>query len=212
MYLVPYLLKASSLTQDFILDADAKIGSIQLNLCFVNDPSGTFTMTLKQGSDTIEAVSLTMTEIISGAEWTANQHHHGHLNFQLTVPRNLKEGVTYTIELSSSGYTYNGSAYIAWIQDHENTTFPNGMGIYLWKYEGDDMKILNFFDGYTSASTPVQEESDFSIDLDGFLYWRATPDIDANGDFRFRVNSGVMEIQKYDSSAWATVENFELGA
>jgi len=110
----------STLSQEFTIIKRREIIAIRPKLLFVDDPAGEFIITLKQGATTLGSASLTMTEILDGTGWVANRYHYGFLRFQFAAPIILNRGLTYTIELSSSGYTYSSSSYLGWIQEYYN--------------------------------------------------------------------------------------------
>lgn len=127
----------STLTQDFVLADDSLVGlklkAIRPLLYFHNDPSGTFTLTLKQGVSTVDSKSLTMAEILTDAGFSSNEFHWGVFNFEFDKYNKIKRGITYTMELSSSGYTFADSSYLGWIKPHEDfiNTFTGSGGSFL---------------------------------------------------------------------------------
>lgn len=114
-------LKASTLEQELTVNKRSVLRAIRPNLYFHNDPAGTYTIKIKNGSTELASKSLTMAEIISGASWTTGQYHHGVITFDLSGSEIvLNKGVTYTIELSASGYSFSESSYVGWIKEYEN--------------------------------------------------------------------------------------------
>jgi hypothetical protein len=111
-----------TLEQDIIYINRQEVYAIRPYLYFHNDPSGTFTISLKYGSTILGSTSLTMNEILTNANWTAGQYHHAFIRFSFDNPVVLNPHITYTIELSQSGYTYSGTSYLGWIKEYENTT------------------------------------------------------------------------------------------
>ncbi len=114
----------TTLAQDFQLLDDTLTGmrvkAIRPLLYLHNDPPGTFTITLKQGVSTIDSKSLTIAEILANADFSANQYHWGIFNFEFDKYNKIKRGLTYTIELSASGYSFAENAYLAWIKPFED--------------------------------------------------------------------------------------------
>lgn len=83
------------------------------------DPSGTFTMTVKDADgNTVASKAQTVSAIKTAASLT-NSYFHGWVKFELSSEVILYPGRSYTIELSSSGYTYSDSAYFGWGIEHE---------------------------------------------------------------------------------------------
>ena len=109
-----------TLYQDFTVKVNTIVDSIRLNLYMHNSPSGTFTVNLKEDATTIATKAYTAAEIETLAGFTANQYHHGYFTFEFDSHYPIKRNTTYRIELTSSGYSFSESAYIAWIRPHEN--------------------------------------------------------------------------------------------
>ena len=85
-----------------------------------NSPAGTFTIKLKDGATVLGSKDFTSSEIKSDMATSDNYIHlWKRIIFDDTVHLRAK---TYTIELSSSGYTYSDSSYLAMIREHENET------------------------------------------------------------------------------------------
>jgi hypothetical protein len=82
-------------------------------------PSGTFSFTVKnENDDTVFNKTFTAADLKTALNTTNNYFHTFH-PLVSTNPVQLGEG-SYSATLSSSGYTYSSSSYIAWIQQHEN--------------------------------------------------------------------------------------------
>jgi hypothetical protein len=134
----------TTLTQEFTLDSRKQVVAIRPNLLFFNDPAGTYTVTVKDGSTVIGSASLSMSEILTGTGWTASQYHHGVILFQFSSPLILNKDITYSIELSAAGYTFSESTYVGWIKSYENkiNTFnitvdsdhENPLDYQMWSY------------------------------------------------------------------------------
>lgn len=87
-------------------------------LYIYNSPSGTFTFQLIKSSVVIFSQSFTVADIKTSLGTTNNYMHC----FYPIIPSSLvqmAEG-TYTVKISSSGYTASNSSYIGWIKQHEN--------------------------------------------------------------------------------------------
>jgi len=106
------LSQSITLTQDRIYH----IGGIKINLFMYNSPSGTFTLSLKQGATTLVSETFTSAELKSDLS-TSDDYLYLYKAFSLNA--RLKKG-TYTLEISSSGYTYSSSSFLGWIKSHEN--------------------------------------------------------------------------------------------
>lgn len=131
----------TTLYQDFSFKLNKSVKAIRPNLYLHNSPSGTFTVSLKEGATTLASKSYTMAQIESLAGFTANQYHHGYFTFEFDDYINLKNNKTYRIELSAAAYTFSESAYIGWIRPHENlynnatseiNAYDNAFGFQLW--------------------------------------------------------------------------------
>ena len=135
----------TTLEQEFTVVTRREVLTVRPNLMFYNDPAGTFTMTIKQGSTTIIAKSLTMTEILTGTSWTANQYHYGVINFEFATPVALLVDTTYTAVLSSSGYVFSESSYLGWVKSYTNhlntvagatsSDLENPFDVEIWDYK-----------------------------------------------------------------------------
>jgi hypothetical protein len=84
-----------------------------------NAPAGTFTLTVKNSDDeTLVSQDFDSTEIKSDLS-TSNNYAHVWKRLVFDNPFQLSKG-TYTLVLSSSGYTFSESNYIGWIREFEN--------------------------------------------------------------------------------------------
>lgn len=132
----------STLSQSFTLSLNQRshIYAIKPNIYMHNAPSGTFTFTIKSGGDSLGSVSFTSSDIKTDLS-TSNNYAHIRKGLIFSNPIALKNG-SYTLELSSSGYTYSSGSFIGWIKDYENifidvtgsatTDFDNGQTFYLY--------------------------------------------------------------------------------
>ena len=112
-------------------------------------PSGSLTLSLKDGNGTIKSKTLTTAEIEANSDdITGSNYFHGFINFEFDEQLTLNRGV-YTVELSYSD-TFDGLAYFGWIHEYENETndreylisSPNTMqkaqlGLQIWSYKKD---------------------------------------------------------------------------
>ena len=110
----------TTLGQDFTISLNRvyQMAGVSIGLVLFNDPAGTFTVSIKSGSATLESKSFTAAQVISALEST-DGYMWGRVSLEFDQPLKLRKG-TYTIELSSSGYTFGESAYLGWIRPHEN--------------------------------------------------------------------------------------------
>lgn len=118
----------TTLTQTITLSYDRiyHVAGIKIKLLMYNAPSGTFTLSIKQGATTLSTATFTSADIKTDLSTTDNYAHlYKALNFSLP----LKKG-SYDLVLSSAGYTYSASSFLGWIKSHENvfiekTTTPD---------------------------------------------------------------------------------------
>jgi hypothetical protein len=93
------------------------IAAIRPYVYMHNNPAGTFTYKLKSGATELWQSSFTSVAIKTALN-AANNYAHIKLNL-ISDYLKLSPG-SYTVELSSSGYTYNDSSYMGWIKPHED--------------------------------------------------------------------------------------------
>jgi len=112
----------TTLEQPFSIYLDRRItvAGLRPKIYMHNSPSGTFTFTLKRSGVTIASDSFTSTEIKSDLG-TSDNYIHIWKFLDLSNVIHLGRG-DYTLELSSSGYTYSDSSYLGWVKEHENLT------------------------------------------------------------------------------------------
>jgi hypothetical protein len=99
-------------------------------LLLYNDPPGTFTLTLKDGSDTLDSKDFTVAELKAGAGFNDNEYHKGF--FKIDLNAILHHDRTYTLELTSSGYSFSGTSYLGWIKEFERST--NSFSDSIWTF------------------------------------------------------------------------------
>lgn len=97
----------------------------------VGSPSGTFTIQIEGINGTILSKSFTSSDIKTSLD-TTNNNAHVFYPVINDNPCQIERG-TYTITLSSSGYTQTSSSYIGWIQQFEDiqnvlSYTPSGIG------------------------------------------------------------------------------------
>ncbi len=120
-------LKAITLTQTFTVTKRAGIlvERIRLHLCKYLAPTGTFTLTIKDGEgNTVATSAQTLDQMVmADATIGSEDYYHGHVSFTFTRYPNLKPG-DYTLELSSSGYTYAEDEFIGWCKAWDDASAP----------------------------------------------------------------------------------------
>lgn len=120
MELVVEELVSTNLEQEIRLERSSRyhVGAISPYIYMHNAPSGTFTITLKRGVETIFAKSFTCADIKT-ALGTLNNYAHVFYPIIPDAPVQLESDL-YTVVLSSSGYTMNASSFLGWIRQHED--------------------------------------------------------------------------------------------
>lgn len=114
-------LKSVALEQNIVVEERISLKTIRLNLIKALSPAGTLILKVKDESGTIIEGTLTSAQIETQAsEITALNYFHGFIDFGLE-DFVLNPG-NYTVELSSSGYTYSDSSYYGWVKEFENRT------------------------------------------------------------------------------------------
>lgn len=110
----------TTLTESITLTYDKiyHIGGIKPKLMVYNMPAGTFTLSIKQGVTTLASADFTSTQL-QAQLGTVNNYFWLNTAISFTELVALKKG-TYDLEISSSGYTYSPTAFIAWVRSHEN--------------------------------------------------------------------------------------------
>ena len=110
----------TTLSQDFTINLNRRysIEGIRPYIYMHNAPAGTFTLSVKDGVTTLASQTFDSAEIKSDLS-TADNYAHVWKRLVFDNPFQLSLG-TYTLELSSAGYTFAESAYIGWIREFEN--------------------------------------------------------------------------------------------
>lgn len=141
-YLVVEEYRTDALSQYFTLSERVQLRAIRPLLYFHNDPTATITLTIKNGATEIASVTQTYSEIEASAGWSSGQYHYGVVKFGFTDDVDLQRGVTYTMEISASSYTFSESSYFGWVKPHEDlinyfsdeieSDFENPFGYEIW--------------------------------------------------------------------------------
>ncbi len=108
-------LKDQTLTQVIAVHRKFQLSRIRLHLCKYLSPAGTFTLTLKDSEENvITSKSMTLAEMQAAAtDDMQASYYHGYVSFVFPKQPILKPD-TYTLELSTSGYTYAEGEFIGW--------------------------------------------------------------------------------------------------
>lgn len=160
-------LRETPLIQDFTIPIDSyrlNLFAIRPLLMLYNDPVGTFTLTLKANGNILIATDFDIDYLKSNADFLDNQYHYGF--FKIPMQAVLYPYINYRLELSSSGYTFDGSSYLSWLKEFEDitNTFTDEtiwsyrekpFGYQLWSQKMS--RVLNFNDTFSSATLPIVE-------------------------------------------------------
>ncbi len=110
----------STLSQELIVTDEKRIivNSIRPYLYMHNAPAGTFTLTLNDETGALVSKSFTSAEIKSDMETTDN---YGYIYKTLIFDEKIQlTKKNYTLELSSSGYSFQMHSFLGWIREHDN--------------------------------------------------------------------------------------------
>lgn len=110
----------TTLTQTFTLTLNKRynIGGIRPYIYMHNSPSGTFTLKIKSGANTLASKDFTSAEIKTDMS-TSDNYVHIWKGLLFDTPIQLVKG-SYILELSSSGYSYSASSFLGWVKEYEN--------------------------------------------------------------------------------------------
>jgi len=108
----------TTLTQSVNLNYDRvyHVAGLKIKLLMYNNPTGTFTLSLKTGATTLASASFTSADIKTDLSTTDN---YAHLYKALSFSLPLKKG-SYDLVLSSSGYTFSDSSFLGWCKSYTN--------------------------------------------------------------------------------------------
>ena len=133
----------SSLTHIASTNYRMVIGAVRPYLYKHLSPSGTFTISIIQNSVTLGSKSLTSTEIESlYTDITNINYAHGPIKFEFDNPIVVNRGA-FSIQLSSSGYSFSENAYFGWTRKHEgfvniftdpNLITSNPLSVEVWTW------------------------------------------------------------------------------
>jgi hypothetical protein len=209
MYLVVNDL-ITSIEQQITTVQPHDIGAIRLYLLKELSPTGSLTLSILKGSDVIFTEEKTIASIIAASDlMTETNYFHGFLTWELSA--RLERETTYTIKLEGTdGYTSGISWVKEYINPTNNSTFDSFLtaphSIQLWSRKGKGMiRILDFTDGFTSASAPDGTSialSGLELSFDDYIYHRQVSGEDTSGDWRIKTTAGVYSIEEYDGADW----------
>ena len=193
----------TTLENEFTMTENAVISNVRPYLYIAGSPAGTLKCSIFNGATEICTFTQTIAAIRSS--FGDPNFLHGYVNFAMDKAVYLPSGSTLKVVIEGTGgYVYDVNNYVGWIQEFENlkttpTTTPGGdldkpHTFELWGYWGNSMgkRILDFNDGYTSATTPVASGfTEIAIEDGGFLKfkvgavetWRVG--IDNNNDLEY---------------------------
>jgi hypothetical protein len=123
----------TTLTQEinFVSRRRYHIPAISLGIVMYNAPSGTFTLSVMDGSIVLTSKSFTSADIKTDLS-TSNNYGYIYKTLQFTSELILEYG-SYDFVLSSSGYTYSSNSFIGWIKPPSDVfnTEANSDSLYL---------------------------------------------------------------------------------
>jgi len=113
----------TTLTESITLTKDRiyHMGGLKIKLVMFNAPSGTFTLSLKQGATTHASKDFTSADIKTDLS-TSNNYAWIWKAIEFSNLVALKKGV-YDLVLSSNGYTHSAISFLAWTKSFESI-FP----------------------------------------------------------------------------------------
>jgi len=95
-----------------------QLEGMALYLYMHNAPAGTFTVSVKDGATTLVSKDFTSAEIKTDLSTSDNYAYLWKpIELDNTSPLRTQN---YTVEISSSGYTYSSGSYLGWIKPYEN--------------------------------------------------------------------------------------------
>lgn len=111
----------TTIEQDFTINLNRRytIEAINPYLMMFNEPSGTFTFSvLDSDTNILSSDTFTSADIKTDLS-TSDSYAHIRKVIQFDNPLHLSRG-TYTLKLSSSGYTFTESSHLGWVREFEN--------------------------------------------------------------------------------------------
>lgn len=201
----------TALFQGFQVAEYEQLDRISLGMYFGNDPAGNYKLTLSTVDGELTSKTYTMEEIIALGEWNPGEYHIGYVMFQFDKYINLHPDIDYTITLETSGYAYADDSFMGVMIPHENklnesSNFNSVLGYKLYNIiDGGNMRIIDFFDGQSSATEPLFSE--INVSVTGYYY---LGDETTDGSWRWYVSSGNLVFEKRIAGVWVLSENSEV--
>ena len=113
----------TDLSIDFTISEDQSLKYVYLKLYFHNTPTGNVVVTVKNGSEILATASTTLNAML--AELPTGDYHIGYAKFTLDKYIYLKSGISYTINLATSSYTFSETDFFGWCVPHEDDPNEN---------------------------------------------------------------------------------------
>ena len=113
----------TTLSQSFALALNKRyhVEGLKIYLVMFNAPAGTFTVSIKSGATTLASKDFDSAEIKTDLS-TSDNYAHIYKGIVFDTDLALDDG-SYSIELSSAGYTFSESSYLGWVKDHDQVFF-----------------------------------------------------------------------------------------
>ena len=155
-----------NITQQFFADARINIIAIEAWIYKHLSPAGAFKMVVEQNGLILGSQEFTSADIEADTDSEPGNYWHGNYKIIFDKPFSINEGL-FDIRLEHTGYSFQESAYLAWVKPHENkyvdeshspvSDIYNSLGFTLWGYQaGENMsRVLNITDGFSSNSNPT---------------------------------------------------------
>lgn len=203
-----YEYESTPIFQDFQVKEYEQLDRIAIGLYFHNDPAGSYKLSISTIDGELISKTYTMAEIITMGGWNAGEYHIGYTMFTFDTFVNLHPLVEYKITLEVTGYTFAPSSLVGVMIPHEDKL--NGsegavLGYKLYNLiDGGNMRIVDFFDGQSSATQPTFEE--IVVSVSGYYY---LGDEDTDGSWRWHIAGGDMHYEKRIAGVWTLAETKE---
>lgn len=133
-----------TLSHTFTMKERVAVKTMRPLLAWYDNPVGTFTLTVKDSNDNTVASKSQTLATIKSASGVSDDYAVGWVSFGFDNEFTLYPSKQYTVELSSSGYTFSSSSFLAWGLQHEMpfNTFTktenideNPLALQVWGYK-----------------------------------------------------------------------------